>query len=57
MDENRKFALRLAHQAANPSWSAEMVVASARVYLGFLEGKRDAEIIDAAREFSEKIRA
>lgn len=56
MDIERERALTLAHEAALslPGCSAEMVVDRARVYLDFLRGKRDAEIISAARALSEK---
>ena len=53
----RDRALTLAHEAeAKDGCSpAEAVVNRARVYLDFLEGTRDAEVIDAAREMARKV--
>lgn len=48
----RERALSLAHEVElrNGSTLPESVTARVRVFLDFLRGTRDAEIIDAARE-------
>lgn len=48
-------ALELAHDLHRNLGTAADVVASARVYLDFLRGTRDAEVIDAAQVLAEKV--
>ncbi len=57
MFELRERALTLAQDAEAKDGISDpaSVVDRARIYLDFLQGTRDAEIIDAARMLSEKI--
>lgn len=57
MREDRDRALTLAHEAEskNGSASPEAVIARARIYLDFLCGTRDADVLSAAHHLAKII--